>query len=120
MNKRPKDPAPINPLVQVETSILARQHRGDKKRRDFAERDLQTVGAGETTVDFSIDIKNSVPLGHFADLFHIESLRPRSVKEENSETDGRHRSEQGDLPAVAEQASYTFPSGSETSKEFHR
>ena len=91
MNKCPQNSLPINPLVLIEASVLAREHRGNKKRRYFAERNLQTVRAGETTVDFSIHIENRVSLRHFADLFHVKGLSPRSVKEEDSKTAGRDR-----------------------------
>ena len=39
-NKSPQNPAPINPSVLIETGILARQDRRNKKRRDLVERNL--------------------------------------------------------------------------------
>ena len=79
------DPAPINSLVCVKARVLARQHRGDEKRRDFAQGNLEPVRASQAAVNFSIDIVNSAALRHFADVLHIERLRPRPVKQENGE-----------------------------------
>ena len=80
---------PINPFVLVKARVLARQHRTDEERRDLAQGNLQTVRAGQAAVNFSIDIINRVSLRHFADIFHVEGLRPRPVKEKDGEAGAR-------------------------------
>ena len=98
----------------VETSVLAGKQSCNEKRRHFVERDFQPISASQPTVNFSVDIKNRVPLRHFADFFHVVGLRPRTVKNHHGQTGPRDKGQQRHLPAVAED----FAAAS-TSEEFH-
>src|SRR6266542_2489915 len=119
-DQRAQNPAPINPFVLVGPRVLARQHRIDENRRDFAEGNLKTIRASQAAVNFSIDIVNGVSLRHFADILHVEGLRPRPIKEEDGEAGDRQQNKQSDFTAVTEKAApATFP-GAEAGEEFHR
>ena len=83
-DERAQNSAPIDPLVLVKASVFARQHRIDEKRRDFVKRNLQPIRAGQAAVNFSVDVEDGVALRHFADLLHVEGLRPRPVKKKNA------------------------------------
>src|SRR5436190_9590182 len=98
----------------VETSVFAGKQSCNEKRRHFVERDFQPISASQPTVNFSVDIKNRVPLRHFADFFHVVGLRPRTVKNHHGQTGPRDKGQQRHLPAVAED----FAAAS-TSEEFH-
>ena len=120
-NQSAQNSAPINPLMFVEPGVLARQHRIDEIRGDFAQRDLEPVRAGQATVNFPINIVNGVSLRHFANVLHVEGLRPCSVKEEDREAGGRQQNKQGDFPAVAKKkVPARFVSRSKKSEKFHR
>src|SRR6476661_3693419 len=101
-HQRAQNSPPINAFMLIEPSVLAHQHRIDEKRRDFAQGNLETIRASQTAVNFSIDIINGVSLWHFADIFHVEGLRPRPVKEEDREAGGRQQNKQSNFPAVTE------------------
>jgi len=106
--------------VLIKTRILPGQHGIDKKGRDLIERNLQPVRAGETAVDFSIDIEDGIALGHFADLLHIEGSGPGSVEKENSQTAGREQAEKREFPAIAKNFAALFLLRTVPGKEFHR
>ena len=104
MAEGPKNSPPIDPFVVIKPHIFTSQHRLNEKRRNFAERDFQTVRTRETTIDFSIDIIDGVAFRHLADFFHVERLRPCPVKEKNRSTAAHDNCQQRDLPAVPEKA----------------
>ena len=107
-NQSAQNPAPINSLVLIESSVFARQHPCYKKCRNFAERNLQAICAGKATVDFSIDIVNGVSLRHFTDILHVEGLRPRPVKEENRKASSSNKDKQRDLRSAKERSPSSF------------
>jgi hypothetical protein len=84
------------------------------------QRNLQPVRARETTVNFSIDIKDRVALGHFADLLHIEGSGPGSVEKENSQTANHDQAEKRELPPETEKLAVFLLLRTAPGKEFHR
>jgi hypothetical protein len=71
-----------------EARIFTREQRIDKKRRDFIQRHLEPVRAGQPAVDFPIHVENRVPFRHLIDVFQVERLRPRGVKHQHAEDGG--------------------------------
>ena len=104
----------------IKSRVLADEQRVDKKRRDFAQRNFESVRAGQAAVNFTIDIEYGVALRHFADLFQVEGLGPDAVKYENTQAARRDQPEQREFPAVAEQATAAFFSRTYSDEKFHR
>jgi hypothetical protein len=118
-DQRAQNSAPINSFMLIEPGVFARQHRSNEKRRDFAQGNPKTICASQAAVNFSIDIVNGVSLWHFADVLHIEGLRPRPVKEEDGKAGASQQNKQSDLPSVPEKAAPAFSPGAEAGEEFH-
>ena len=71
---------------------------------------------------FLIRRKTSSRIRHFADLLHVEGLRPRAVKQKDRDTGRRDYSEERYFPAVSKKATAaaSFCSSSpRASEEFH-
>src|SRR6266446_1284056 len=120
VNKRTQNSAPVNSTVLIKTRILPGQHGIDKKGRDLIERNLQPVRAGETAINFSIDIEDGVALGHFAHLLHIKGSGPGSEEKENAQTAGHEQAEKRKLPAETKKFAAPLPSRLSASEQFHR
>src|SRR4029453_12584174 len=104
----------------IESGVFARQHRCDELWRDFAQRNLQTIRAGEAAVNFTVDIVNGASLRHFPDVFHVEGLRPGAVKEKNGERSACQQKKQRYLPAVTKKnISARFLRASKAGEQFH-
>src|SRR5438132_1102463 len=126
---QPSDPEPRRAgSLQLRDFSTARTDSGcesirpaTRPRRDFAQRDFETIGPRQAAVNFSIDIVNGASFGHFADVFHVERLGPGAVKKKNGEHRARQQKKKRDLPAVAkENVSAHFLWASKASEKFHR
>src|SRR5260370_32997638 len=104
----------------IKALVFAREQRVDEKRRDFIERNAQTIRARETAVDFSIDIEDGVALWHRADFFHVEARSPRPVKKKQGQTNPRDQDEECDLPPVTKRSTALFPALPEPCQKFHK
>src|SRR5437762_11793982 len=100
------------------THIFAGQDCIDKIRGDIIEIHLQSIGASQSTIDLSIDVKDRVALGHVTDCFQVKGLCPESVESEDAgKTDERER-EQRQLPGNTNLTSAFFLRSA--SKKLHR
>src|SRR6266446_1568800 len=108
VDERTQNSAPVNSTRLIKARVLPGQHGIGEKGRDLIERNFQPVRAGETAVNFPVDIEDGVALGHFADLLHIEGSGPGSVEKENSQTAGHEQAEKRELPAETKKYAALF------------
>ena len=107
------DPAPVNTPMFEKARIFTCKDRFDKIRSDFIERHLHPIGAGQTAVDFPIDVEDRVSLRHVTDCFQVKSLCPEGVKHEHAEQSDKRQRDQRQLPAKTKLASaFTWRSAS--------
>ncbi len=64
-----RHPAPVDSAMFVEAGVFADEEGLDEMGRHFLERHLQAVGAGESAVDFAVDVEDGVALRHRAEAF---------------------------------------------------
>ena len=88
-----RDSDGIDPVMVIETRILAREQRIHEVVRDLVERNDHAVLASETAVEFSILVVNGRTLRHVANRLQIEGQRPRIEKErdDDPEKNDHHR-----------------------------
>jgi len=67
------------------TRVLPHQQRIDECRRNFIQRNDQPVRSRQPAINFPINVEDSIALGHFADLFHVEGLRPGGIKDQHAQ-----------------------------------
>ena len=124
--ERARHAAPIDAAVLVEAGVFAREQRLNEERRNFLERNFQPIGAGQTAVDFAVDVENGVALRHGADPFQVEGLGPDRVEGEHGddERDRQGNEEEGQHPAPAAAALFVRRAGRFPARgareEFHR
>ena len=106
--KRARDAAPIDSAMLEKPGIFPDEERVDKEGRDFVQRDLDPVRAGETAVDFAVHVEDGVAFRHVADLFQVERLRPERVEKQDAEDRDDRQPEEGELPRNADLASGSF------------
>ena len=85
-----RDSDGIDPVMVIETRVLAREQRIHEVVRDFVEWNDHAVLAGETAVEFSILIVNGRTLRHVANRLQIEGQRPRIEKESDDDPEKDH------------------------------
>ena len=62
--------------------IFPDQERIDKKRRDLVEVDLDPVRAGETAVNFAVDVEDGIALRHVAAVLGVKPTGPAQAKQQ--------------------------------------
>ena len=102
-----------------EPRVFPGQDRVNEIRRDFVERDLHPIRAGESAVDFAVDVEYGVALRHVADLFQVIGLRPDRVEKEDGENEHDGQPEKRELPGNADASPALFSSG-RAHEEVHR
>ena len=80
-----RDSDGIDPVMVVETRVLAREQRIHEVVRDFVEGNDHPVLAGEPAVEFSILVVNSRTLRHVANRLQIEGQRPGIEKKSDDD-----------------------------------
>ena len=79
------DAIEVDAVMLEETRVFPHQQGVDESRRNFVQRNDQPIRSCQSAINFPINIENSIALRHFADLFHVEGVRPGGVKDQNAQ-----------------------------------
>ena len=102
--------------------VFSRQQRINESGRDFIQRNNEPVRSRQPAINLSVNIENSIAFRHFADLLHVEGVRPGRVEDQNAKRTAANEGNKRDLPAPSPEPA-RFPlavAGGFSLEKFHR